>query len=313
MITVQHPSDSSKDLVTRNTYDLAGNLVTTVVDDEGTGQLEITTEYAYDDLGQQIAVKDPMGTTTRTWHDDAGNVTKVVANCTTSGTTNLTTTFATCTGAGTSGSGTYNMTTTYTYDDLGQQVSETAPNGRVTTTEYDEAGRVVKVTDHDVASPSGNQDLITETAYDLVGRVIGTRSPAVDRTTFRVSATEYDALGRATRTIESCTESGTTVPSTPECDGTGTANAETNIDTTMTYDAAGNLLSVTSPDPPRAPAAPPRSSPAMPTTAPADCAGCSRWPRSTSRRSAIPAPARCRGPRPPTSRPATPMTRAATS
>lgn len=120
----------------------------------------------------------------------------------------------------------------------------------MTTTAYDDAGRVTSVTDEDVAgTPSGNQDLETTYAHDADGNQTGVRAPTASRTTFGVTATTYDDLGRVTSTTVSCTTSGTTVPSTPACTGAGTADASHNITTTTTYDAAGNVVAVEAPDP----------------------------------------------------------------
>ena len=52
-----------------------------------------------------------------------------------------------------------------------------------------------------------------------------------------------------TSTIENCTDSGTSVPGTPVCTGSGTVDAETNIVTGYTYDSAGRTIAQTTPDP----------------------------------------------------------------
>jgi RHS repeat-associated protein len=248
----RHPSSSASDVETVHSYDALGRRLSSrvIMGTSPNDTNDLITYFAYDDFGNQIATKDPRGTVTRSWFDKAGNVTATVANCTTSGTTVLSsTTFGTCTGGGTADA-TWNVETTYAYDTLGRQTSMTAPNGRVTTTIYDDADRVTKVIENDVASPSGNEDLETTYAYDAAGRTIAQRSPTTNRTTFRVTAFEYDALGRQTRRIDSCTSSGTTVPGEyTSCSGAGTANADTNIITTWTYDANGNQLSETAPDP----------------------------------------------------------------
>jgi YD repeat-containing protein len=121
--TRKGPSGTANDAVTEHEYDSLGRRYHTVVDPSG---LSLDTWYAYDDFGNQIARKDPRGTVTRSWFDKAGNVTKTVANCTTSGTTILSSsTFGTCTGAGTADAN-WNVETTYAYDTLGRQTSVTA-------------------------------------------------------------------------------------------------------------------------------------------------------------------------------------------
>jgi RHS repeat-associated protein len=229
-------------------YDGAGTAVLTVTA-VGTGA-EATTETASDAGGRVQAVKDPRDTISRTFYDVDGNVSKTVVNCTNSGTTVPTTGWASCAGTGTQ-DGTYNLTTTYGYDDHGNRTSETAPNGRVTTLVNDEADRLVRRIDNDVASPSGpTEDVTTEYFYDEVGRPAAVKAPTADGATFSVTRTFYDDEGRVTREVLNCTDTGTTPPADPaSCTGAGTADADTNLTTTYTYDDRGNRLSVTAPDP----------------------------------------------------------------
>ena len=93
-----------------------------------------------------------MGTITRTLYDAAGRVSSTDVNCTNTGTTVPTTGWESCAGTGTQ-DGTFNLTTSYTYDARGNQTSETAPNGRLTTSVYDSADRLITRIDNDVASP----------------------------------------------------------------------------------------------------------------------------------------------------------------
>lgn len=246
--TVRDPSGAAGDVATAHAYDATGRETRTIVD-EGTGKLNLTTETAYDGMGRAIASKDPGGTVTTTIYDNAGNVTRTITNCTISGTTPPTSGWETCAGTGTVGASA-NLTTEFTYDEGGNQLSQTAPNGRRTSMAYDALDRIVSRTENDVTgTPGANQDLVTTYAYDLAGREIGVRSPTADRMTFSVTATRYDALGREKERILNCTDSGTTVPAIPSCGGSGTKDADTNLATSGIHDAVGNRMSQTSPSP----------------------------------------------------------------
>ena len=241
------------DAVSR-TYDGAGNLLSETVDPGASPHLNLVTEYAYDTSARGTATRDPRGTITRTIYDADGRVSDMYTNCTTSGTT-VPADWAHCTGLGTPDrtNGTYNLHTSYTYDHRGNKLTETAPNGRMTTWTYDDLDRVTKVVDNDVASPTlPTEDVTTEYAFDTAGNKTAVKSPtaAGGASGYQVTRSFFDAMGRATRTITNCTDSGTTPPAAWQtCSGGGIHDAATNIEAAFTYDADGRTLSVTSPDP----------------------------------------------------------------
>jgi RHS repeat-associated protein len=245
-----------------STYDGAGNLLSQTIDPGSAPHLNLVTEHAYDSAGRGIAVRRPaptlsqadLKTITRTWYDAQGRVTKVVENCTNVGTTIPDAGWESCAATGTHDA-TWNLTATKTYDDRGNKIQETAPNGRVTTYTYDDLDRLIKQVDNDVASPSGpTQDVTTEYALDANGNQTAVKSPSNvgGATGYMITRTLFDNLGRPIETIANCTNSGTTPPGDPAwrtCAGTGTADSSTNIITTVTYDAANRQISVTGPDP----------------------------------------------------------------
>jgi YD repeat-containing protein len=72
-------------LETNLTYDGAGAVIASVT---AAGRpAEATTETAFDAAGRAVAVKDPRGTISRSFFNTAGQLTKTVTNCTTTGTT----------------------------------------------------------------------------------------------------------------------------------------------------------------------------------------------------------------------------------
>src|SRR5918992_963122 len=129
---------------------------------------------------------------TRQFYDAAGRLTKTVQNCTSTGTT-IPTDWATCTGAGTTDAS-WNMTTTFGYDERGNQTEEVAPNGRETRHGYDGADRLIWTIENYVSGTptSADQNLTTYFYYDDLDRQVAVKAPTADRTTFMVTRTFYD-------------------------------------------------------------------------------------------------------------------------
>jgi RHS repeat-associated protein len=231
-------------------YDGSGASLSSVTDVHAGPDL--TSETAYDAAGRAVAARDGRGTITRTVYEADGRVVSRVVNCTNTGTTVPTTDWQGCAGSGTQ-DGTYNLTTSYTYDSRGNTATETAPNGRVTKFVYDAADRLVERTENfTTGAPASDQNLTTYFAYDDAGRQAAVRAPSADRSTFTVTRYLYDDAGRLVTEIHNCTSSGTTPPGDPAwktCSGAGTADWQTNLVTSYTYDLRGNRLSVTAPSP----------------------------------------------------------------
>jgi RHS repeat-associated protein len=247
------------------THDATTNIVrTTIFDGSGASTLVVvaqgtaeqaTIEKAYDTAGRRIAVKDPIGTVTRTLYDGAGRASSTIVNCT-NDTTNPSPPAAnwwTCSGSSLH-DGTWNVTSSRTYDSRGNVATETAPNGRVTRYLYDDADRLIQRTDNYVTGTpaSADQNVSTFFAYDDAGRPTAVRTPTLDRNTFSVTRLVYDEDGRLAKDIRNCTDSGTTPPGDPAwktCAGNGTKNASTNLITQYGYDERGNRVAVIAPDP----------------------------------------------------------------
>jgi RHS repeat-associated protein len=244
-------ADAETNVTSTTSYDGAGSAVTTVVAVGLSGQ-EATTETAYDSAGRVQASRDALDTVTRNFYDSSGRLSSTVVNCTNSGTTVPTSGWESCAATGTHDA-TWNVTTSFTYDAHGNRETQSAPNGRVTKFVYDGADRLIeRIENYTAGMPAADQNLTTYTEYDEAGRVKAVRAPTTDRTTFTVTRYMYDANGRLTSEIKNCTTEGTASPPEPDwrgCTGGGTADWQTNLLTTQTYDDRGNRLSATGPDP----------------------------------------------------------------
>ena len=229
---------ATMNLVTNSTYDGSGAQLSSV--SVRVSAPNIVTYVAFDAAGRTKATKDPRGTVTRTLYDSSGRVSTTIENCVNG---SPPADWSDCTGTGTHDAAT-NLVTAFGYDARGNKVSETAANGRVTTSVFDDADQLVKTIDNDVASPAApDQDVTTEYAFDDAGRQIAAKDPAG-----RVTVNVYDANGRLQKTITACKNS-TPPASWWLCTGTATADWQTNLTTSYTYDAAGRKLSETAPDP----------------------------------------------------------------
>jgi RHS repeat-associated protein len=257
-------ADTTGGVTTTSTLDAASRLVATVLDPGSGSHLNLTTKYAYDSAGHQTAMMDPRGTVARSIYDvTSGRPTSMIANCTDSGTTPPSgPAWASCSGLGTH-DGSTNLVTSFTYDAHGNVASESAPNGRITRSAYDASDRLCRTLDNasvdlqaladpcsTTVSGTATTNLSTFVYYDAAGREVALKEPTADASTFIVTWTGYDDLGRVTKQIRNCTDTGISVPTDPAaCTGGGTIDAGTNLITTFVYDAHGNKLSMTAPDP----------------------------------------------------------------
>ncbi|HEU4323433.1 MAG TPA: FG-GAP-like repeat-containing protein [Roseiflexaceae bacterium] len=207
-------------LVTRFEYDAAGRLVRTVdqtgvatcqeydaanrltaaVQNCRTGEpasasVNVRTEYGYDTLGRRIWERSPLSQVTRTFFDDQGRATRVVAGCAQSGASSTAAcdTFSPLTPH-------LNRTTSYGYDALGRQALITDTLGIVTETVYDQLNRPVRRIRNRV--PGGPVDATTNISttfeYDAAGHKTAETDPLGRRTVYT-----YDGAGRLASTIRS--------------------------------------------------------------------------------------------------------------
>ena len=214
-------------------YDANGNLVS-YTDPDGN-----TTKYVYDSNNRQILSIDPTGATTTTAYDSAGRVTSVTDR------DNRQTTYAydakgeliseTWRASG----GSITNTQTFTYDNIGNELTAADTNGTITYT-YDSLNRVSTETDvwgltltysYDSAN---RQTLVQDSkagvltnAYDSSGRLSSVQFGGVSQTQARIDL-GYDSRNELTGLTRYGDVAGTVA------DGT----------TSYAYDATGNVTSI---------------------------------------------------------------------
>jgi len=202
--------------VTATTYDDLGRTIASTQNvDAGQSQnyqnqYNITTAFAYDPAGAQIATTDPLGMITRTYYDALGRAVSKVRNLDGQGIETGT--------LPERGEGATNQRVDTVYDRNGQAIATVNELEKTTAFGYDSLGRQTEVDD-----PLDNA---TQSVYDVAGRLSGvTDAKGV------VTHYGYDPLGRLTDVWENYKP------------GFG-QDAETNVHTVYTYDANGNRLTL---------------------------------------------------------------------
>jgi YD repeat-containing protein len=218
------------------------------------------TSTRYDALGRAYETVDALGRVTHTDYDGVGRPVDVIAHYLAAGHVTSDTNVKTQTaydglGEVLSTTDADGNTTSYSYDGLGDRVSSTdpmsrtsqmgydgtgtlrwqaTPDGRVTVYQVDGLGRVVATIEnyHTGSSSAPDQDLTTQTVYDVAGRVAQRIDPAG-----MVTAYSRDLLDRPTSVTENYVPSGGTC-STPPC----------NVSTLYQCDRVGNRVAVTDPN-----------------------------------------------------------------
>ena len=249
-------------------YDPLGRLISTgyapAVSVGSTSLVSTTTSETYDPAGNKITETDQLGRVTQYKYDDAGDLIEVdqpeVLNPATNTMTPPTTSYVydqygdelmqidaneqaayqAWISAGNTPESFAGPATRYTYNALGQETSETLPDGEQETTQYDQFGRVSYSVDFDGNVTAYTYDdsatgdgRVTGEYFFLPGVVFESNSGAVITTNASESTTyTYTLLGQQ----ESVTDSSPT--------GAYTADGAT----TYTYDASGNVIEENTPE-----------------------------------------------------------------
>jgi RHS repeat-associated protein len=251
-------------LVTRYTYDDAGNLVATEHPDGGVTRSEFDpsglvlaeidalgrrTEFGYNDRGERILVRHPDGTEETTGYDANGNI--VVQTDRRGRTTQMVYDAAnrlveTLHPDDTPADDADNPRSVNVYDAAGQLVQSIDEEGRATSYDYDAAGRRIATT---LAAIDGLTASVTD-EYDTSGRRVASTDADGNRTEYR-----YDTVGRLVETIHP-DDTPATLDDNPrtrfELDPVGRKLAETDElgrTTRYAHDPLGRLVAVVLPDP----------------------------------------------------------------
>ena len=222
---------SATGVLTRNAYDLRGNLISTT-QSFADGSDARTSTYAYDLLNRQVRVTDGEGFSTSIGYDAFGNQTSVTHGQYLTGSSDPNYNPSKAAAA-------FPQTNTFTYDADNRMLSMTDALGNVTSYQYDSVGNRTSTTD-----ANGHT---TRYSYDLLNRLVQTTTPEGG-----VTRDTYDHLGN--RIAEDQLQSGTVANgvfrhTTYQYDSNGHLTAQTDpsgVVTTYTYDAMGNQLSQTS-------------------------------------------------------------------
>jgi RHS repeat-associated protein len=214
-----HATQYAYDLLDRRigVTDALSHTTTTAYDAVGnvlsvTDPLGRTMHYAYDVLGRLTGATDPLGHTSTTAYDAVGNVLSVTDPL--------------------------GNATQYAYDALNRRVAATDALGRLTATACDAVGNALSITDAD-----GN---VTRYSYDALNRVTAETNALGASRTYR-----YDAVGNLTGSTDRDGRSSryTYDPRNRQTAEVWLGGGGAAIRTiARTYDAAGELLTVTDPD-----------------------------------------------------------------
>lgn len=225
-------------VVTQNTYDSAGNLLT-VTRDVGTGHLNQLTTMTYTSAGDVATVTDPNSNVTSSTYDAGRQLSTVTAPNQTTGQQGSLITANTYDPDGKllqtqqSVGGIVMATTSSTYTLAAQVATTTDANGNVTTNSYDAAGRLSHVT-----NPLG---VVTNFVYDADGRRTQSLNPAIQ--TAPLAQTAYTANGLVASLTDANNNALTFAYDGLDRLSTTTWPDSSSDKETLTYDTDNNIVS----------------------------------------------------------------------
>lgn len=184
----------------------------------------LSTYLTYDNKDRLVSIKDPMNGTTTFAYDVRDNLTKI---------TDAIGNFVSCTYYGNNKKKTFTNafgTTQYTYDGVGNLLSEVDANSYTTTYTYDLLNRIKTIADH-----LGNTSHCT---YDALGQLVSV-ADALNNTTYYY----YDDIGQLTKVQDAATKNSFL---TYDANGKRLTMKDPNgRTTTFTYDTSNRLVTTT--------------------------------------------------------------------
>ncbi|MGH2620385.1 MAG: RHS repeat-associated core domain-containing protein [Anaerolineales bacterium] len=209
----------------------------------------LRTDTTYDESGNVIATTDPIGLITRTYYDPANRPLYVVANL-----------VGQAIGVSTPPNGCNatapdeNVCTEYRYDNAGSQIAVIDPNGVITRTYYDPAGRTQFVVANLVGQPIGtdtppnscsetatDENVCTEYTYDAVGRQTAVTDP-----NGIITRIYYDGLDFTQYVVRNLVGQAIGIDTPPNaCNETA---PDENVCTLSVYDGAGDQIGTIDPN-----------------------------------------------------------------
>jgi RHS repeat-associated protein len=244
-------TDPAGDTTTYQNDEAGQTVVTTapaVASQTGSGAAPVTaspvTMTGYDTFGDKVETSDADGNvTTYAYNQDGQQVSETNPSYTPPGSSTpvngTTTTTYNNLGEQTSQTDPLGNTTTYGYDQLGNETSETDPGGGVTTYTYDPAGEQLSVTD-----PTGAQ---TQATYNNLGQMVTTTDLVRQNTSAAYTTSyTYDAAGNP---ISQTSPTGVVTHAAYNAVGEQTSSTDgAGNTTTYAYNLDGNLVKTTLPD-----------------------------------------------------------------
>jgi RHS repeat-associated protein len=211
--------------VTTYSYDALNRRTLTTFPDNSTAK------SSYDAIGRKTSDTDQAGFSTRYAYDKLSRLTQVEDGITA----------AQLTANPNAAFGTLGKVTSYSYDELGNKLSQTDAQGRITKWDYDNAGRIISRT---LPGSTAATPQTERFSYDLVGN-------RVSHTDFNGKQTrwDYDSLNRPFKETRA---DGTTLTTTFTDSGTVASITQTGTAGTRVqgyrYDLQDRLIEATSPE-----------------------------------------------------------------
>ena len=208
--------------VTAYTYDAAGNPLTVTepaVSKPGvSGTVSPVTTTTYNIYGLPIKVVDPEGrSTSYTYAPITYDLLQVNVD------------------EGLSSSGHLNLLTSYSYDSVGNQITETDPNGNITSHDYDSERRLTQITP---PAPFGAG--VTQYTYDKVGNRIAVKQGTGGSTPWQLTTTEYNAGNKPT--VVTYPNGATSITAYDVVGRPSTVTSSSGRLTRTVYDAASRVI-----------------------------------------------------------------------